>query len=66
MTQITTNIFVSEKKYFSIKIILYLLCFSDKLTGTMSAPDVTQEMMISNDVAGSVIGKSGSKVTHSF
>ena len=30
----------------------------------MSAPDVTQEMMISNDVAGSVIGKSGSKVTH--
>merc|ERR1719195_1420934 len=35
---------------------------SDKLTGTMSAPDVTQEMMISNDVAGSVIGKSGSKV----
>ena len=29
----------------------------------MSAPDVTQEMMISNDVAGSVIGKSGSKVT---
>ena len=41
-----------------------MLCFSDKLTGTMSAPDVTQEMMISNDVAGSVIGKSGSKVTH--
>ena len=30
----------------------------------MSAPDVTQEMMISNDVAGSVIGKSGSKVTY--
>ena len=39
-----------------------MLCISDKLTGTMSAPDVTQEMMISNDVAGSVIGKSGSKV----
>ena len=27
----------------------------------MSAPDVTQEMMISNDVAGRVIGKAGSK-----
>ena len=35
---------------------------SDKLTGGAGVQEVTEEMMISNDVAGSVIGKSGSKV----
>merc|ERR1719150_1005423 len=34
---------------------------SDKLTGG-GGQEITKEMMISNDVAGSVIGKSGSKV----
>ena len=35
---------------------------SDKVTGGGGSQEISKEMFISNDVAGSVIGKSGSKV----
>ena len=34
----------------------------DAVSGTPGPPEITKEMMIENEVAGSVIGKSGSKV----